>query len=201
MNDFLGQRGLRVPGNPEEGRRSYDQMRQETFRLARDELNTRFRQAGCPLQYHNGFIQISEDSLVAESIESPFWQLISGAEWGIVDTVTKEAIYLRDSGGRDPAFYAARALESAIKIISDKRGATTGGEKSAYNFIENLASRRGGNFISDWESDCLKNFFDKIRNPFGHGPGSKEMPSPSLEQTNWAIESCMVWTKSLIRRL
>lgn len=201
MNDFLGQRGLRVPGNPEEGRRSYDQMRQETFRLARDELNTRFRQAGCPLQYHNGFIQISEDSLVAESIESPFWQLISGAEWANVDTDTKEALDLRDSGGRDPAFYAARALESAIKIISDKRGATTGGEKSAYNFIENLASRRGGNFISDWESDCLKNFFDKIRNPFGHGPGSKEMPSPSLEQTNWAIESCMVWTKSLIRRL
>lgn len=201
VNDFLGHRGLRVPGNPEEGRRSYDQMRQEAFGLARDELNTRFRQAGSPLQYHNGFIQISEDNLVAESIETPFWQLISGVEWVNVDTDMKEALDLRDSGGRDPAFYAARALESAIKIISDKRGVTTGGEKSAYNFIENLSSKRGGNFISEWESQFLKEFFDKIRNPFGHGPGNAQMPSLSVEQTNWAIETCMVWAKSLIKRL
>lgn len=201
VNDLLGGRGLRVPGNAEEGRRSYDQMRQAAFMASRDELNTRFRQAGCPLQYHNGFIQISEDSLVAESIETPFWQLISGTEWVNVDTDMKEALDLRDSGGRDPSWYAARALESAIKIISDKRGVTTGGEKSAYNYIENLASKRGGNFISDWESDFLKEFFDKIRNPFGHGPGSKEMSSLSVEQTNWAIETCMVWAKSLIRRL
>ena len=32
----------------------------------------------------------------------------------------KEALDHRDTGQRDAAFYAARALESTIKIISDK---------------------------------------------------------------------------------
>lgn len=193
--------GLRIPGNLEDGLLACNRQSNETFRGHVEELNTRFRQANTLLQYHNGFIQISEDALTAEEIEIPFWQLLSEADWANVDADMKQALDLRDSGGRDPAFYAARALESAIKIISEKRGATTGGEKSAYNFIENLASKRGGNFISDWESESLKNFFDKIRNPFGHGPGRAEMPSLSVEQTNWAIETCMSWTKSLIRRL
>ena len=180
---------------------AWNRQSNETFRGHVEELNTRFRQANCLLQYHNGFIQISEDVLTAEEIETPFWQLLSEADWANVDTDMKQALDLRDSGGRDPAFYAARALESAIKIISEKRGATMGGEKSAYNFIENLASKRGGHFISDWESETLKSFFDKIRNPFGHGPGRADMPSLSAEQTSWAIETCMSWTKSLIRRL
>jgi hypothetical protein len=45
------------------------------------------------------------------------------------------AFDLRDSQGRDPAFYAARALESTIKIISDDKQLTTGREKGAANYI------------------------------------------------------------------
>ncbi len=201
INDLLGQKEMRVPGIPADGQRSYDQIRQDNFRLARDELNVRFRQAGCPLQYHNGFIQFSDDELIAETVELPFWSLVSTAEWKNVDTDMKEALDLRDAHGRDPAFYAARALESAIKIVSDRRGVTTGGERSAYNYIENLASKRAGNFLTEWEAQFLKEFFDKIRNPFGHGPGSAAMPSLTVEQTNWAIETCMVWTKSILMRL
>jgi hypothetical protein len=55
-----------------------------------------------------------------------------------VDHDIKEAIDLRDTHGRDPAFYAARALESTIKIISDEKGLSTAKERGAHNYIDNL---------------------------------------------------------------
>ena len=165
------------------------------------ELNKRLKQAGYYLQYHNGYLQISNDELLEEKIENPFWKLVSEPEWKNVDEDMKTACDLRDKGGRDPSFYAAKALESAIKIISDKNQWTHGQEKGAANYIENLGSKSNGKFISDWERDCLKDFFFKVRNPFGHGAGSEEMPKLSTHQTDWAIEFCMSWVKSLIGRL
>lgn len=113
----------------------------------------------------------------------------------------KEAVDLRDSGGRDPAWYAAKALESAIKIISTEKGWTHGTEKGAHNFIDNLASKRANEFIAKWEAEILKQFFTSVRNPFGHGAGSDKLPELSDQQTNWAIEFCMSWTKSLVERI
>ena len=165
------------------------------------ELNARLKKSGHCLQYHNGFLQISNDELIEETIESPFWNLVSEPEWKNVDEDMKTACDLRDKAGRDPSFYAAKALESAIKIISDKNQWTHGGEKGAANYIDNLGSKNNGKFISDWERDCLKDFFSNVRNPFGHGAGSDEMPKLSTYQTDWAIEFCMSWIKSLISRL
>ena len=159
------------------------------------------RRAGYKLNYHNGFIQISEDELVEQQIAKEFWTLTRDSMWKNVDIDMKESIDLRDSNGRDPAFYAARALESTIKIISDQKGWTHGGEKGAHNYIENLGSKKNGAFIIDWERDALKSFFTAVRNPFGHGAGSDEMPELSPQQTDWAIETCMSWIKMLIRRL
>lgn len=168
------------------------------FRDCVDELNERFRQAGTRLNYHNGLIQVGADPLVEREIERPFWRLVADARWKNVDTDMKEALDLRDSNLGDPAFYAARALESAIKIISDVKRWTTGRERGAYNFIENLA---GNGFITAWESGLLKQFFTNVRNPFGHGPGSGDMPELISQQTQWAIETCMTWVKTLIGRL
>jgi len=56
-----------------------------------------------------------------------------------VETDIKEAIDRRDTNGRDAPFYAMRALESALKIISDEKGWTTGREKGASNYIDNHA--------------------------------------------------------------
>jgi hypothetical protein len=159
------------------------------------------RRAGFNLNYHNGFIQISDDQIVEEQIERAFWSILGGDIWKNVDIDMKEAIDRRDNNERDPAFYAARALESTIKIISDQMGWTHGGEKGAHNFIENLSSKKNGFFISSWEGDALKDFFTSVRNPFGHGPGSDDMPQLSIQQTNWAIETCMSWIKSLIKRM
>ena len=58
-----------------------------------------------------------------------------------VDHDMKEALDLRGSDGRDPAFYAARALESTIKIISDQKNWTHGKENGAHNYIDNLATK------------------------------------------------------------
>ena len=165
-----------------------------------EELNERFRRAGAPLNYHNGFIQITSDQLIEENVDRPFWVLLTDALWENVDIDMKEAVDRRDNGGRDPAFYAARALESTVKVISDQRGWTRGNEPGAASHIDNLISKANGSFITVWEGEILKAFFSKVRNPLGHGPGSAQMISLTPEQTDWAIETSMSWIKSLIRR-
>lgn len=76
-----------------------------------------------------------------------------------------------------------------------------GGENGAHAYTNNLGSAKNGNFISPWERDTLKSFFTAVRNPLGHGPGGEKMPELTLAQTDWAIETCMSWTKTLIARL
>jgi len=125
---------------------------------------------------------------------------VSNPIWQNVDVDVKRAIDLRDTGGPNPAFYAARALESTIKIISEQKQWSHGGEKGAHNYIDNLASKKTGPFLDEWEKGMLKDFFTHVRNPLGHGPGNKKMLALSPQQTEWAIEFCMIWAKSLIQR-
>lgn len=191
--------GLHLPGDPEVGLRAWNKKKNDALQAAVDELNIRFRQAGCKLHYHNGFIQISDDELILQELENPFWTLVAGPIWKNVDTDMKEAIDRRDGGERDPAWYAARALESTIKIISGEKGWSHGREKGAHNFIDNLA-KKDALFIERWEADALKSIFTELRNPFGHGPGSEEMPRLTPQQIDLAIELCMSWAKSLIKR-
>jgi len=194
-------RGISLPGNLSDGLRAWNKSQNEMFKASCNELNERFRQSRTRLHYHNGFIQISEDEAVTRLIEQPFWILVGDPMWKNVDHDMKEAIDLRDNGGRDPALFAAKALESTIKIISDIKGWTRGNEKGAVNFIDNLRAKANGEFINGWERENLVEFFSKVRNPFGHGAGSQPVPELSVPQTDWAIEFCMIWTKNLIRRL
>jgi hypothetical protein len=194
-------RFLRVPGSRVDGVKAYNKRLNSDFQNSVNELNERMRQAGFKLNYHNGFIQISTDELIEEQIEKAFWLIVNDDIWKNVDVDMKEAIDRRDNNDRDPAFYAARALESTIKIISENKGWTHGLEKGEHNYIDNLISKKNGSFITNWEGNALKDFFTSVRNPFGHGPGSEDMPELSIQQTNWAIETCMSWIKSLTRRM
>jgi hypothetical protein len=195
-------RGVRIPRNSLiDQLRAHNDSMNTTFKECAEELNERLKRAGTSLNYHNGFIQVATDPLVEEQIERAFWAIVTDPLWKNVDIDMKEALDRRDANDRDPAFYAARALESTIKIISDQKGWTHGGEKGAYNYIDNLGSKKNGVFITAWEQVALKSFFTTIRNPLGHGPGSAEMPQLTSEQTNWAIETCMSWIKSLIQRM
>lgn len=175
--------------------------RKENYSSSVHELNTRFRQAKLPLQYHNGFIHLSRDEQLDAQIERPFWNLVSTPEWANVDHDMKEAIDLRDNGGRDPAFYSARALESTLKIVSDRKKASTGKERGAKNYIDNLKSERANHLIAAWEAAAIEDFFRHVRNPLGHGPGSGDMPNLTQCQTDWAIANCMSWIRSLITRI
>ncbi|AEG91356.1 Hypothetical protein Rta_02910 [Ramlibacter tataouinensis TTB310] len=171
------------------------------FEATCEELNERFKRAKLPLSYHNGFIQIVSDPMTEEKISKPFWELIANSKWKNVEIDMMEAIDRRESAQRDPAFYAAKALESVIKIISKDKGWTRGNERGASQFIDNLQSVKSGAFITDWEADCLRLIFGKVRNELGHGPGGEPMPELTLEQTDWVIEAAMSWTKSLIERM
>lgn len=165
------------------------------------ELNERFRRARAPLTYHNGFIQVSMDNVIERNIAKPFWDLVADPLWKNVDIDMKEALDRRDANGKDPALFAAKALESAIKIISDTKGWTRGTESGASQYVDNLVSKANGSFLSAWEGDMLRDYFRKVRNSLGHGPGSEPMPVLSMPQTDWAIETAMSWVRTLIRRM
>lgn len=113
----------------------------------------------------------------------------------------KEALDRRDSNDKDPAYFAAKALESAIKIVSDNKGWTRGNESGAINYIDNLASKANGSFLEQWEAEMLRQYFSKVRNTLGHGPGSKPMPVLTVPQTDWAIEGAMSWIRKIVRRV
>ena len=205
LQDANPRRGLTVPGaNPKthvERAQEQNKFLNDTFALQVHELNTRFEQAGMPLHYHNGFIQITQDALMQALVEQPFWDLVKDPRWKNVDIDMKEAIDRRDTGGRDPSFYAAKALESTIKVISDEKGWTRGTETGVGGYLNNLTSKANGSFIAPWEHESMQRFFSDVRNDLGHGPGSAQMPVFTDEQISFSIEFCMSWVKSLITRL
>jgi hypothetical protein len=171
------------------------------FAQSGDELNERFRRARVALNYHNGFIQIKTDEMVQSQIAKPFWLLVNDSKWKNVETDMLEAVDRSETAQRDPAFYAAKALESAIKIISNERGWTTGKERGACQYIDSFRKKANGSFIAEWEAAALRHIFSNVRNELGHGPGGEPMPVLTQQQTDWTIEAAMSWTKSLISRL
>jgi AbiJ N-terminal domain 4 len=163
-----------------------------------NELKARLRANHTGLDYTNGLLHLASDELTTERIAAPFWDIVTDAKWATVDQEMKEALDRLDHGHDDAFTHATDALESTIKIISDDKGWTTGNERGAANYIDNL---RGGRFIEVWECDALKAIFAKLRNPHRHGGGSNPPDPLSNVQQTWAIESCMTWIKSLVRRL
>lgn len=194
-------RGIRLPGSTEDGVRALNSSMNQTFQRQVDELNERFRRAGAPLTFHNGFIQVAADEVVEREIASPFWRLVSPPAWKNVSIDMAEALDRRDSNDKDPAIFAAKALESAIKIVSDTKGWTRGKENGASAYIDNLVSKENGAFLTVWEGEMLRDYFRKVRNSLGHGPGSEPMPSLTPVQTDWAIETAMSWVRALVRRM
>ena len=153
------------------------------------------------LVIRDGRFEPSEGPAVEQAVHDPFWDLVADARWDNVRIDMQQALSLRDSAGPNPALYAARALESTVKIIASDNGWLTGRERGAANVIDALVSARNGRFIEVWEAEMLKRFFADVRNPDAHGAGSAPQPKLAPAQTNWAIEFCMIFIKSLIVRL
>ena len=202
MNRTLEQRAmearLRMSGNDLVSRELETQIRaldagiNKVFDASVNELNVRFQQAGVPLRYHNGFIQVAKDEQIEKQVAKPFWDAIADPKWANVATDMNEALDRRDNGAGDAALHACKALESAIKIVSDQKGWTTGLEKGAQNYIDNLVKERNGaRFIETFEMEVLKPYFTHVRNKLGHGPGAQPMLNLTAAQTDWAIEFAM----------
>jgi hypothetical protein len=201
LQDIQPRRGARIPGSAVDGAKAWNANLNATFSRQVEELNERFRRAGAPLSYHNGFIQVAIDQVIENQVAKPFWNIVADPLWCNVDIDMKEALDRRDSNDKDPALFAAKALESAIKIVSDAKGWTRGTETGAAAYIDNLVSKNNGSFLAPWEGEMLKDYFRKVRNSLGHGPGSEPMPTLSPPQTDWAIETAMSWVRSLVRRM
>lgn len=201
LDSVSAKQSMRAPESAVDRTAAWNKTQNTIYSSQVDEINERFRRARAPLTLHNGFIQISTDEVIEKNIATPFWDAVAAPIWRNVDIDMKEALDQRDSNGKDPAFFATKSLESAIKIISDQKGWTLGNEKGASNYIDNLVSKNNGRFIDPWEADILKDYFRKVRNTVGHGPGSDPMPVLSIPQTDWAIETAMSWVRTLIRRL
>ncbi len=165
-----------------------------------EELNERLRRLDFPYRYHGGVFQPAQDDLSEQELDTPFWNLVARPVWKNVDDEMKDAFDARANGRDDAAYHAAKALESTIKIISDQKNWTNGGERGAANYIDNLVSQNNGRFLEVWEANFLKAFFKDVRNPMGHGKGSASDPGLNAYQTDWAIDFCIGWIKNLIRR-
>lgn len=200
QDKMLGSK-MMAPGKRSEGLRTNNALVNKAFATNVHELNERFKQACMPLHYHNGFIQVSHDEQLQIQVEQPFWLLLSDAQWKNVGIDMAEAIDRRDTGGRDPSFYAAKALESTIKIICDIKKWASGNEKGISDFLNHLESKTNGCFIEGWERQSIQRFYSDVRNDLGHGPGSNGMPTFTAQQIDHTIEFCMSWVKSLIKRL
>ena len=201
LRDKAASRAISVSGSWTNNLRALNDTMNKMFAANVHELNERLQQADMPLHYHNGYLQITQDDLLQKQVEQPFWMLVQSAEWKNVSIDMAESIDRRDTGGRDPSFYAAKALESTIKVVCDIKGWTTGNEKGVSDFLNHLESKANGAFIAGWERQSIQRFYSDVRNDLGHGPGSQDMPSFTPQQTDHAIEFCMSWVKSLIRRL
>ncbi|MBI1406032.1 MAG: hypothetical protein GC145_07900 [Caulobacter sp.] len=165
-----------------------------------DRIGRFLQAASIPLRYRNLQFQPLDDERLLTEVTEPFWQTVEDAHWKTVRTDMEQAFRQRDGGGPNAALFAAKALESAIKIISDDRGFTTGREKGAAAFVDNLVSARNGRLIAPWEGDMMKRLFSDVRNPEAHGAGSNPQPELDTHQVAWVIEFCMISIKGLIAR-
>ncbi len=172
----------------------------QAFAQAVAELNQRLHIGRAGLAYHNGVLQRSADELTEERIVAPFWEFVSGRGWSTVDSDMKEACDRADRLEPEAANYAMRALESAIKMVSDDAGASTDKERGAANYIDNLLSERSGRLLRGWEGEALKALFRDVRNPMSHGGGAVAPQPLTAAQTIWVIEVCMSWIKRLSSR-
>ncbi|WP_406834019.1 AbiJ-NTD4 domain-containing protein [Pseudomonas asiatica] len=192
---------MTIPGSRINSVRALNQSLNSIFSDNVSELNKRLKQAGMPPNYHNGYLQITQDAQLQVQVEQPFWLLVQDSLWTNVSIDMAEAIERRDNGGRDPSFYAAKALESTVKIICEVKNLATGNERGVSDFLNHLESKANGAFIEGWERQSMQRFYSDVRNDLGHGPGSKDMPRLTTQQIDQTIEFCMSWIKSLIKRL
>lgn len=161
-------------------------------------INQRLNENNICFLCFNGLFTRVYDEKIFSIIEEPFWDTIKDPIWNNVAQEIKCANLLMSSNMPGSVLESLKALESSIKIISDKKGWSTGNEKGASNYIDNLVSQKNGRFIDVWEKDILVYYFRLLRNEYAHGSGNNIKLSLSKEQERCVYEQVMSWIKRLV---
>ena len=117
MQDKMPRKPMTLPGKRTDGVRAINESMNRTFAANVHELNERLKQAGMPLHYHNGFIQITQDEQLQQQVEQPFWLLVGDAA-GLPRPLAKQAFYALQMGewaaGNVARALAGRALREFV---------------------------------------------------------------------------------------
>ena len=162
------------------------------------DLNHRLTQAEIPLQYRNGRLEPSDDSLVAEYIEKPFWELASHDKWIGASNHMKSALDNLGTNTTTAVSDAGKALEAVLREIvgdRDKEGEKMLITRCAYT-LERMQ------VIPSHECEQIRVFARHVRNENSHAKKSSSNENPvkwKVEEAKFIIEFCMVTIKRLIR--
>lgn len=163
-----------------------------------ENLNYRLIQAEIPLQYRNGRLEPSDDRLVAEHIEKPFWDLASQDKWIGASNHMKSALDNLRTNTTTAVSEAGKALEAVLREITGDR------EEQGYKMLitrcTNTLERL--KIIPGHECEQIRVFAKHVRNENSHAERSSANENPikwSVEEANFIVEFCMVTIKRLIR--
>ena len=162
------------------------------------DLNERLTQAEIPLQYRNGRLEPSDDGLVAEYIEKPFWELASHDKWIGASNHMKSALDNLGTNTTATVLGAGKALEAVLREIAGDR--VEQGDKMPITSCVNRLESMG--IIPKHESEQIRDFAKHVRNENSHAERSSTNENPikwSVEEANFIVEFCMITIKRLIR--
>lgn len=175
------------------------ESKKSALTVIRTEVNQRAKMHSLDFSYHNGFFQKSDNPAIEEKIMSTFWELVSKQKYKNIETDMLKAYDLYDSNDRDAPLYAAKALESMLKIVCLEKNFTSNSNKPAGFYLDMLNKKENGPVILNEEKEELVSMF-RIRNSHGHGPGENPMPSLTAQQTIRYINASAVWVVNLSKR-
>ena len=156
------------------------------------EVNSRFRDRNIPFQYHDGILHPSNDELISETIEAPFWKAILGLEWNQTVQHMKEAVDQQISNPSFASSEAQLALESVLNEFFGKDGG---------NIPSKTSNLRKKKIISEQEKFMIDEFFKKFRHPSSHSKNASDSGSPvkrSHSEASWIIGFSMYTIKRII---
>ena len=160
-----------------------------------DVLNIRLAESNILLRYYNGRLEPSDDSFVAEHVEKPFWELVSGSRWKKASDNMKSALDQREKSASGAVLSAGKALESTLREISENS------KWMMVKCIENIEKR---GIISSYESEQIRIFVDNVRNENSHEEESSskgEIRNWTPEDISYIIDYSMITIKNLVQRV
>ena len=162
------------------------------------DLNRRLTQSKIPLQYYNGKLGHSDDSLVVEHIEKPFWELASHDKWIGASNHMENALDNLENNTTTAVLQSGKALEAVLREIAGDLV-----EQGDTMPITRCAIKLGSmNIISNHECEQIKAFAKFVRNENSHAKKSSSNENPirwNAEEAKFIVEFCMVTIKRLIR--